>query len=125
MRSIGPAVTREQSPAFLRNSNGRLDLPGPTQEASFVLPTRGEGWCRPLMEAMAAGLPTIATAWSGLTAFHHEAVGYPLKYRLMPVSEAGAREIPIYQGHCWAEPDGADLRRLMRHLVTRPEEARE
>ena len=33
MRSIGPAVTREQSPAFLRNSNGRLDLPGPTQEA--------------------------------------------------------------------------------------------
>ena len=29
MRSIGPAVTREQSPAFLRNSNGRLDLPGP------------------------------------------------------------------------------------------------
>src|SRR5574337_1249114 len=27
MRSIGPAVTREQSPAFLRNSNGRLDLP--------------------------------------------------------------------------------------------------
>ena len=33
-RSIGPAVTREQSPAFLRNSNGRLDLPGPTQEAA-------------------------------------------------------------------------------------------
>src|SRR5574337_975083 len=26
MRSIGPAVTREQSPAFLRNSTGRLDL---------------------------------------------------------------------------------------------------
>ena len=23
-----------QSPAFLRNSNGRLDLPGPTQEAA-------------------------------------------------------------------------------------------
>ena len=33
MRSIGPAVTREQSPAVLRNSNGRLDLPGPTQAA--------------------------------------------------------------------------------------------
>ena len=34
MRSIGPAVTREQGPAFLRNSNGRLDVPGPTQEAA-------------------------------------------------------------------------------------------
>src|SRR5574337_724437 len=36
MRSIGPEVTREQSPAFLRNSNGRLDFPGPTQEASCI-----------------------------------------------------------------------------------------
>src|SRR5574340_139748 len=36
MRSIGPAVTREQSPAFLRNSNGRLDFPGPPQEASCI-----------------------------------------------------------------------------------------
>ena len=36
MRSIGPAVTREPSPAFLRNSNGRLDFPGPTQEASWI-----------------------------------------------------------------------------------------
>ena len=46
MRSIGPAVTREQSPAFLRNSNGRLDLPGPTQEAAtgygIVMPTAAE-----------------------------------------------------------------------------------
>ena len=36
MRSIGPAVTREQCPAFLRNSSGRLDFPGPTQEASWI-----------------------------------------------------------------------------------------
>src|SRR5574339_239527 len=36
MRSIVPAVTREQSPACLRNSNGRLDFPGPTQEASRI-----------------------------------------------------------------------------------------
>ena len=45
MRSIGPAVTREQSPAFLRNSNGRLDFPGPTQEASWI-PRRNSrmGW---------------------------------------------------------------------------------
>jgi glycosyltransferase involved in cell wall biosynthesis len=92
---------------------------------AFVLPTRGEGWCRPLMEAMASGLPTIATAWSGPTAFHNEPVGYPLQYQLLPVSEAGAREIPIYAGHCWAEPEGTDLRRLMRQLVNEPQAARE
>ena len=27
-------VAKSQAPAFLRNSNGRLDLPGPTQEAA-------------------------------------------------------------------------------------------
>src|SRR5574340_2062 len=41
MRSIGPAVTREQSPAFLRNSNGRLDLPGQhKRQPEFPVETR-------------------------------------------------------------------------------------
>ena len=48
VRSIGPAVTREQSPAFLRNSNGRLDFPGPTQEASWI-PSRNS-WIPPQLE---------------------------------------------------------------------------
>ena len=41
MRSIGPAVTREQSPAFLRNSNGRLDFPGPSKLLSGVAKMNG------------------------------------------------------------------------------------
>jgi glycosyltransferase involved in cell wall biosynthesis len=32
---------------------------------AFVLPTRGEGWGLPILEAMAAGVPAIATNWSG------------------------------------------------------------
>ncbi|MCW3053740.1 MAG: hypothetical protein JWN14_2910, partial [Chthonomonadales bacterium] len=83
----------------------------------FVIPTRCEGWCRPLMEAMAAGLPTIATAWGGQTAFHNSQVGYPLKYELVPVSSVGAQELPIYAGHYWAEPSLPDLQRLMSHVV--------
>ena len=33
----------------------------------FVLPSRGEGWGRPHVEAMAMGLPIITTNWSGPT----------------------------------------------------------
>lgn len=32
---------------------------------AFVLATRGEGWGRPLHEAMAMGIPSVATAWAG------------------------------------------------------------
>jgi glycosyltransferase involved in cell wall biosynthesis len=34
---------------------------------ALVLPTRGEGWGRPQVEAMAMGLPVISTNWSGIT----------------------------------------------------------
>src|SRR5207249_3009582 len=68
-------------------------------------------------------LPTIATACSGLTAFHNARVGFLLPYRLMPVSPQGAAEIPLYAGHCWAEPDMAALRRLMREVVEDPSTA--
>jgi glycosyltransferase involved in cell wall biosynthesis len=39
---------------------------------AFVLPTRGEGWGRPIVEAMAMELPTIASYFSGthVISFH-------------------------------------------------------
>jgi len=48
----------------------------------FVWPTRGEGWGLPLAEAMATGLPCIATGFSGVLDFFDSKVGYPLKYSL-------------------------------------------
>ena len=43
-----------------------------------VLPSHGEGWGRPHMEAMSCGIPVIATKWSGPLAFIDESNGYPL-----------------------------------------------
>jgi len=39
---------------------------------AFVLPSRGEGWGIPLMEAMAMELPTIGTNWSGNVEFMND-----------------------------------------------------
>ena len=86
---------------------------------AFVLPSRGEGWGRPHVEAMAMGLPVIATNWSGPTAFLDESVGYPLQYALEPV----AAELNL-KGHNWAEPSITHLRTLLRHLVNEPAEGR-
>ena len=46
--------------------------------SAFVLPTRGEGWGLPCVEAMAMALPVIATNFSGPTAYLTERNGYPL-----------------------------------------------
>ncbi|KAI8471735.1 MAG: hypothetical protein J3K34DRAFT_520265 [Monoraphidium minutum] len=75
---------------------------------AFVLPTRGEGWGRPLTEAMSMGLPVIATNWSGLTAFFDAAVGYPLAMQGLTRTPDPDTRIQ------WAQPSVPHLRQLMR-----------
>jgi glycosyltransferase involved in cell wall biosynthesis len=87
----------------------------------FVLPTRGEGWGMPILEAMACGLPVIATAWSGQTEFFHAGVGYPLRTRPLIAAEA---RCPYYEGFRWADPDEEQLVHLLREVYERPDEAR-
>lgn len=88
---------------------------------AFVLPSRGEGYGRPYLEAMACRLPVIATNWSGQLDFLNPGNSYLVDARLAPVP--ADVEIEDYQGHLWAEPDVEHLRKLMREVYSRPEEA--
>ncbi len=98
------------------------DVPAPDmprlyrRAGCYVHASRCEGWCRPLMEAMAVGTPTIATAGGGHTDYHDDAVGYALRCELRPVSEESVRETAFYAGHLWHEPEVGHLRRLMREV---------
>eukprot|EP00195_Chlamydomonas_chlamydogama_P002021 CAMPEP_0202919946 /NCGR_PEP_ID=MMETSP1392-20130828/76598_1 /ASSEMBLY_ACC=CAM_ASM_000868 /TAXON_ID=225041 /ORGANISM="Chlamydomonas chlamydogama, Strain SAG 11-48b" /LENGTH=1223 /DNA_ID=CAMNT_0049613415 /DNA_START=1514 /DNA_END=5182 /DNA_ORIENTATION=+ len=83
---------------------------------AFVLPSHGEGWGLPYMEAMAMGLPVIATNWSGMTEFMNSDVALMLNCtpKLMQSSDQW------FNGAQWAEPDIGHLRTLMRFLVQSP-----
>eukprot|EP00928_Gymnodinium_smaydae_P036538 TRINITY_DN25522_c0_g1_i2.p1 TRINITY_DN25522_c0_g1~~TRINITY_DN25522_c0_g1_i2.p1 ORF type:complete len:475 (-),score=99.38 TRINITY_DN25522_c0_g1_i2:39-1463(-) len=84
---------------------------------AFVLPSRGEGWGRPHVEAMAMALPVIATNWSGSTEFLTDDNSLPLPIDgLSDVVDGPA-------GHRWAEPSVSELRRLMRWAAEHREDA--
>jgi len=87
----------------------------------FVLTSRGEGWGLPILEAMACGVPVIATNWSAQTEFLHAGVGYPLRVRALIPAQA---KCPYYIGWSWAEPDIDHLIYLMRYVYEHPDEAR-
>lgn len=98
----------------------QVDLPRLYKAAdAFVLPSRGEGWGRPLVEAMAMSLPVIATNWSGPTEFLTVDNSYPL-----PVHEMSEVKEGPFVGHLWAEPSADMLQVLMRRVVKTPEEAK-
>jgi glycosyltransferase involved in cell wall biosynthesis len=89
---------------------------------AFVLPSRGEGWGLPVEEAMAMGLPVIATNFSGLTALIDDVVAYPLRIDgLEPVT---FREYNPSGTERWAKPSVEHLRSLMRRIFTNRDEAK-
>lgn len=79
---------------------------------AFVLASRGEGWGRPHVEAMAMALPVIATGWSGPSEYLTEANGYPLRHSALEPLADGP-----FAGHRMAAPDAVHLRELLRRVA--------
>jgi GT2 family glycosyltransferase len=88
---------------------------------AFVAVSRGEGWDMPLMEAMACGLPAIATDWGAHQEFVHAGIAYPLRVRGTIPARA---KCPYYNGFSWADPDPEHLRHLLREVYEHRDEAR-
>lgn len=87
----------------------------------FLSVGRGEGWDMPLMEAMACGLPSIATDWGAHRDFVHPGISYPLRIRGTVPAVA---KCPYYEGFNWGDPDADHLRWLLRQVYENRDEAR-
>ncbi|HET7275508.1 MAG TPA: glycosyltransferase family 4 protein [Longimicrobiaceae bacterium] len=85
---------------------------------AFVLASRGEGWGRPYMEAMALGLPTIGTRWSANTEFMNDENSFLVEIEGLEACERTWSEMPLYNGQLWAIPSIESLRQRMREVFT-------
>jgi glycosyltransferase involved in cell wall biosynthesis len=91
---------------------------------AYVLASRGEGWGRPYMEAMAMGLPTIASRWSGNLEFMNDGNSFLVDGDLVPVPDDAELINDLYHGHRWFEPDVDALAETMRRVAGDPTGAR-
>lgn len=81
---------------------------------AYVSPSRGEGWGRPYMEAMATGLPVIATRWSAHLDYMNDDTSLLVDIDgLVPAHDPA---IPAYTGSRWAEPSHAHLVAQLRRV---------
>jgi glycosyltransferase involved in cell wall biosynthesis len=85
---------------------------------AYVLASRGEGWGRPYMEAMAMGLPTIGSRWSGNLDFMNDGNSWLVDGELVPVApDAELFPTRLTQGHNWFEPDVDSLAEALRDVA--------
>jgi glycosyltransferase involved in cell wall biosynthesis len=78
---------------------------------------RSEGYGLTLAEALRAGIPVIATAWSIAEEISRSALFYPVPSSLVPVNDPGGT-YRNFRKLRWAEPDLDAAARYLRELQT-------
>lgn len=81
---------------------------------ALVSLTRGEGYGLPILEAAAAGLPVIATGWSGYTDFLKQGDYISVDYALGPIHKSRVDGGIFMEGSRWAHPDENDAKKKLR-----------
>jgi tetratricopeptide (TPR) repeat protein/glycosyltransferase involved in cell wall biosynthesis len=91
---------------------------------AFIFPSRAEGWGLPIIEALASGLPTIVTFYSGQTEYLTDEMAYLLDYTLEDI------KIPFFESKDndygqWAKPDMEQFRYYLRYIYEHQDEAKQ
>lgn len=87
---------------------------------AYVSLHRSEGFGLTMAEAMSAGKPVIATAYSGNVDFMTVGNSFPVRYHLVEIEKD---EGPYRRGSSWAEPEVDHAAELMRWVFEHRESA--
>lgn len=91
---------------------------------AYVLASRGEGWGRPYMEALAMGLPTIASRWSGPLDFMRDETSWLVDGELVAVPPDNGVFVDDVSGHRWFDPDVDALGAALAEVASDPAASR-
>jgi glycosyltransferase involved in cell wall biosynthesis len=89
---------------------------------AFVFPSRAEGWGLPLIEALACGVPAIATFHSGQTEYLSVVKDdvLQIEHRMEAITDPDfIRWWPSADGQCgdWASPEPASIASCMQQMI--------
>jgi len=81
---------------------------------ALVAPTRGEGWGLTIIDSAAAGLPVIATGYSGHMDFMSKIKFISLDYKMSPVHPSRIDGRVFVEGCRWVDVDESDFKRKVK-----------
>jgi FkbM family methyltransferase len=90
----------------------------------LVAPYRGEGFCLPVAEAMACGLPVVVTGYGAVLDYCDETSAFLIPAKVVPFHEKRVGDIDTVDFPHLVEPDVHALGHLLRRVVREPDEAR-
>tara|TARA_B100000282_G_scaffold287950_1_gene256049 strand:- start:1508 stop:2665 length:1158 start_codon:yes stop_codon:yes gene_type:complete len=83
----------------------------------LISATRGEGYGLPMIEAAAAGLPVLATDWSGHKTFLQDGSWIPVKYRMTAIPPGRVDNRIFMENAMWADPDESSFKSGLNTLL--------
>lgn len=86
----------------------------------YVSATRGEGYGLPLIDAAAAGIPVVATNWSGHLDFLKDKF-IKINYTLKEIRKEKVENRIFLEGFRWADPDPQDFKEKLKNFYENSE----
>jgi GT2 family glycosyltransferase/glycosyltransferase involved in cell wall biosynthesis len=92
---------------------------------AFVSAHRGEGYAMKLLDALACGLPAIATLFGGPSDYCTPSNCFPVEHTLAEMGDClDTRSLRITNQPLWGEPDASSLIEQLRAVYRDPDKAR-